>query len=390
MTTPQRIYLDNAATSFPKPEAVFEAMDEYNRQLGAAVGRGATHVATAVQSRVDHCRLKAAQLLGAESPDRIAFTFNGTDGLNTAIHGLLRPGDHVVTSTIEHNSVLRPLRELKNRIGISVTYVEPDSIGRIEPADVRAALTSDTRLIALIHASNVTGIIQPVADVGEIAREQNVFFLVDAAQSAGHLPLDVGTFPVDVLACPGHKGLLGPLGTGLLYIRPGVEEQIHSLRQGGTGSNSEDDRQPESLPEKYESGNHNGPGLFGLEAGLSYLFERGVESIRQHEAELTDRFLAGLKEIPAIQQYGPESSTARLGVISISHPDFEPQILAMLLDENFSIETRAGLHCAPGIHRAMGTFETGGTVRFSMGPFSTTDHVDQALQALRELTGSSL
>jgi cysteine desulfurase / selenocysteine lyase len=387
MSNRQRIYLDNAATSFPKPETVYTAMDDYNRQLGAAVGRGATRSAMSVQSVVDRCRSKAAQLLNAECPERIIFTFNGTDSLNLALHGLLKPGDHVVTSTVEHNSVLRPLRELQQRIGIQVSYVEPDQSGRVEPADIRAAITSKTKLIALIHASNVTGTIQPIADVGEIAASKGVLFLVDAAQSAGHLPIDLGALPIDFLACPGHKGLLGPLGTGLLYVRPGVEQQLQSTRQGGTGSLSEDDRQPETLPDKYESGNHNALGLIGLEAGLTFLSEQGIDQLRKHEAELTEQLLHGLSEITGLQQHGPSSAEQRLGVVSVSSPDYEPQIIAALLDENFGIETRAGLHCAPGIHRALGTFETGGTVRLSLGAFTTPDDITAALTAFRELAG---
>lgn len=383
-----RHYLDNAATSFPKPDAVYAAIDAYNRNLGMAVGRGATRLGGEVQSTVDRCRKKAAELLGAESPERIAFTFNGTDSLNIAIHGVLEPGDHVVTTTIEHNSVLRPLKELHERIGIDVTYVSPEKSGAIDPSAVREAITSRTRLVALIHASNVNGAIQPVADVGEIAAEAGVLFLVDAAQAAGHLPIDVSSFPVDLLACPGHKGLLGPLGTGLLYLRPGVEQRVRSFRQGGTGSQSEDDRQPERLPDKYESGNHNAPGLYGLEAGLSYLQQRTVATVREHEIELTARLMEGIAGIDAIREWGPARANDRLGVVSITIPGFEPQVLAALLDENFDVQTRAGLHCAPGSHRELGTFAEGGTVRLSTGTFTTADDVDAAIAALRELAGA--
>ena len=291
---PDRIYLDNAATSFPKPVAVYDAVDRYNRESGVAVGRGAYQTAIEVQSAVDRCRKRIAELFGAESIDRIVFTFNGTDSLNTALHGLLEPGDHVVTSAVEHNSILRPLRELQQRIGINVDYIAANREGRVDPAAFRAAVTPKTKLVALLHASNVTGTIQPIADVGTIARRAGAVFLVDAAQTAGHLPIDVSQLPIDLLACPGHKGLLGPLGTGILYVRPGLEERLHSLRQGGTGTNSEDDRQPATMPEKYESGNHNAPGLIGLEAAAEYLQQRGVEAVRSHEQELTARLLEGL------------------------------------------------------------------------------------------------
>jgi cysteine desulfurase/selenocysteine lyase len=389
MSDRPRIYLDNAATSFPKPEAVFAAVDHYNRNVGAAVGRGAYSASVEVQGTVNRCRKQAADFFGAESPDCIIFTFNGTDSLNLALHGLLKQGDHVVASKIEHNSVLRPLRELQLRKGIEVSYVDTDATGRIEPADVKAALRPNTKLIALIHASNVTGTIQPIADVGEIARNAGVLFLVDAAQSAGHLPIDLRNLPVDLLACPGHKGLLGPLGTGLLYIRPGIETQLESIRQGGTGSQSEDDQQPETLPDKYESGNHNAPGLYGLETAFGYLQERGIKSLRAHEQQLTTQLLNGLSTIPKLELFGPKNTEEQVGVVSVSLPGFDPQILSTILDENFSIQTRAGLHCAPGVHKSIGTFETGGTVRLSTGPFTTAEDIDTAVAALREIAGKT-
>jgi cysteine desulfurase/selenocysteine lyase len=385
MSENNHIYLDNAATSFPKPEAVYAAVDHYNRHVGAAFGRSAYQSALEVQGTVNRCRKQAAEFFGAESPERIIFTFNGTDSLNLALHGLLKPGDHVVTSKIEHNSVLRPLRELRVRKEIDVSYLEADSTGLIEPADVKAAIQPNTKLITLIHASNVTGTIQPIADVGEIAHNADALFLVDAAQSAGHLPIDLRNLPLDLLACPGHKGLLGPLGTGLLYIRPGIEEKLCSIRQGGTGSQSEDDQQPETLPDKYESGNHNAPGLYGLEAAFGHLQERGIESIRAHEQQLTKQLLNGLSTIPNLELFGPKNIEEQVGVVSISLPGFDPQVLSTILDENFSIQTRAGLHCAPGVHKNIGTFETGGTVRLSTGQFTSVEDIDAAVLAIREV-----
>lgn len=384
----QRIYLDNAATSFPKPAAVYDAVDDYNRHSGVAVGRGAYQEALRVQGIVDRCRKRAAELFAAESFDRIVFTFNGTDSLNLALHGLLEAGDHVVTSMVEHNSVLRPLRELNRRLGVETTYVPADATGRVDPADIQAALRPNTKLVAMIHASNVTGTLQPIAEVGEIARRIGALVLVDAAQSAGHLPIKLKDLPIDLLACPGHKGLLGPLGTGVLYVRRGVEERLRSLRQGGTGSNSEDDRQPEMLPDKYESGNHNAPGLCGLEASLAWLAERGIEAVRAHERELTGRLLERLAKIDRLEVHGPRDPDRQVGVVSVSLPGFDPQVLASILDESHSIQTRAGLHCAPGVHRAIGTFERGGTVRLSIGPFNTPAEIDAAAAALAEIAGS--
>lgn len=379
-----RIYLDNAATSFPKPAAVYEAVDRAQREVGAAEGRSATRAATDVHRVVERCRQRTARLLGAERPEQIIFTFNATDSLNLALHGLLRPGDHVVTSAIEHNSVLRPLRHLADR-GVTVSYVPADSEGRVNPDDVKCALQPRTRLVALLHASNVTGAIQPIDQFGEIARLAGVLFLVDAAQTAGHVPIDVSRSPIDLLACAGHKGLLGPLGTGILYVRPGVEEHLQSVRQGGTGTNSEDDRQPDRLPDKYEAGNHNVPGLFGLEAALGWLEQRTVADVSRHEGQLTARLLDGLAKVARLRVHGPKAVEGRVAVVSVSLEGMDPQELAAVLDDSFGIETRAGLHCAPGAHRCLGTFSAGGTLRLSPGAFTTEAEIDAALAALRQI-----
>ncbi|MSR57215.1 MAG: aminotransferase class V-fold PLP-dependent enzyme [Planctomycetaceae bacterium] len=388
-----RIYLDNAATSFPKPESVYVAVDHYQRHVGAAVGRGVYRASLDVTAIVNRCRSKLAELLGAESPERIVFTCNATDSLNLALHGLLGPGDHVVTSTIEHNSVLRPLCKMRERMGIKVTSVQADGTGQVDPNDFRKAITQRTKLVALMHASNVTGGIQPIAEVGEMARAAGALILVDAAQTAGHVPIDLRMLPVDLLACAGHKGLLGPLGTGVLYIRPGVESRLASLRQGGTGTRSEDDRQPETLPDKYESGNHNAPGLVGLEASVAWLLEQGVASLAAHERSLTRQLWDGLCGTAGLTLFGPppgddRATGNRVGVVSLSIDEFDPQDVATILDQRFGIEVRAGLHCAPGVHKALGTLEHGGTVRLSVGPFTTAEHIDAVLAAVREIAGS--
>jgi cysteine desulfurase family protein len=383
----QRIYLDNAATSYPKPTAVTEAVERALRDEGAAEGRSTTRAAQRVHDVVARCRERAARLLGAERPERIIFTFNGTDSLNLALHGLLRPGDHVVTSAVEHNSVVRPLRNLRDR-GVEVSYVAGDREGRVNPNDVQRSLRKNTRLVALVHASNVTGTIQPIECVGEMARAAGAFFLVDAAQTAGHLPIDVSRSPIDLLAAPGHKGLLGPLGTGILYVGPDVESQLASSRQGGTGSNSEDDLQPERLPDKYESGNHNVPGLFGLEAALAWIEDRTIAELRRHERELTRQLWEALATINGLRLYGPRSPDDRVGVVSVTLDGFDSHELATILDTSFGIETRAGLHCAPGMHRALGTFDNGGTLRLSVGPFTTAADVHAAADAFRALASS--
>jgi cysteine desulfurase / selenocysteine lyase len=385
MPATRRIYLDNAATTFPKPEAVYDAVDDYNRRMGAAIGRGAYRATIAATEIVQRCRQKIAHLLGAESAERIIFTFNCTDSLNLALHGSLRTGDHVVTSEVDHNSVLRPLRELHRKLGIEVTRVRADATGKTDPEAFARALRPNTKLVALVHATNVTGTIQPVADVGEIARKGGALFLVDAAQTAGHLSINLKKLPIDLLACPGHKGLLGPLGTGVLYVRPGVESRLDSLRQGGTGTQSEDDVQPENLPDKYESGNHNASGLVGLEAAVSWLTQCGVGAIHYHEQALVGQLLEGLVRIPGVRVFGPSAVEDRVGVVSVTVDGKDPQSVAAILDQTFGIEVRAGLHCAPGVHRAIGTFDSGGTVRLSVGPFTTAADISAAIEAMGEI-----
>jgi cysteine desulfurase family protein len=320
----------------------------------------------------------------------VIFTSNGTDSLNLALHGLLRPGDHVVTTVVEHNSVLRPLRQLERTRDIVVSRIACDGEGIVAADDIRRALRPDTRLIAMIHVSNVTGAIQPAEEVGRLAREHDVWFLLDAAQSLGHLPLSVEELQADLLAAPGHKGLLGPLGTGVLWIAPGVDEQLEPVRQGGTGTQSENDVQPASLPDRYESGNHNVPGLLGLGAGVGHLLERGADDIRRHERHLTESLLQGLRDIEGVTVYGPRDPARRCGVVSLTVRGYDPQEVASLLDASYSIQVRSGLHCAPLMHRALGTADKGGTVRFSVGPFTRDDEIAAATRAVEEIASAGL
>ena len=389
MTAPgnmRRIYLDNAATSFPKPECVYAAIDEFNRRLGAAAGRGSYRTGIAAADIVRRCRLNLARLFNAEGPDCFAFAFNGTDALNMALHGLLRPGDHVVTTEAEHNSVLRPLRALRD-IGVSVTVVECDQVGRIAADGVRAALRPETRLVAVTHASNVTGVVHPVAEIAEVAKTAGAHVLLDAAQTAGHVPIDLASVHIDLLACSGHKGLLGPLGTGLLYVRRGVEERLRSVRQGGTGTASEEDRHPSAMPELLEAGNLNLPAIAGLEAATGWLLENGVTRLRDHELDLTARLWQGLVRVPGVTLHGPDATADRVGVLSLTVDGWEPHDLAAVLDADFGVEARAGLHCAPLVHRRLGTEERGGTLRFSLGAFTTEADVDGAVDAIAAVCG---
>ena len=373
------IYLDNAATSFPKPENVYAQVDHYNRSIGAAGGRGGYSAATESQAELARCRKLVSDLLGLGSPDHVVNTFNCTDSLNTVFHGLLKPGDHVVATQIEHNSVLRPLTVLRER-GVESSIVPVGSDHQIEPARVRDALRENTRLVCVLHASNVTGVLQPVEDIAEVAKQNGSLVLLDAAQTAGQIPIDLQNMPVDFLAAAGHKGLLGPLGTGVLCIRPGSERHLRSFRQGGTGSHSERPEQPESMPDRFESGNLNMPGIFGLAAGLDYLREIGIEQLQQHERQLSEKLTDGLNAINGVETYATEAR--RVSVVSFNVTGFEPHDVAAILDQSFGIQCRAGLHCAPGAHEAIGTLKAGGTVRFSPGPFTTAEDVDAAIDAI--------
>ncbi|MBT5017184.1 aminotransferase class V-fold PLP-dependent enzyme [Planctomicrobium sp.] len=384
----RRIYLDNAATSYPKPDSVYEVVDDYQRNLGGAVGRGTTQTGSLIQKNVDRARNRFARLIDLPNPENVIFTSNGTDSLNLALHGFLKQNDHVVTTCWEHNSVLRPLQFLSQQKEVSTTFVDSDDVGGIDLDSLKKAMEPQPSLVCVTHASNVTGVIQPINEIVEIAHEAGAKVLLDAAQSIGHVPVSMKETGVDFLACPGHKGLLGPLGTGLLAIRPGLKEDLLSIRQGGTGTTSELETQPDTLPEKFESGNHNAPGLFGLEAALQWLEEKTLQEVQRHEAELTRQFIDGLQSLREIECYFPEESIKRVGVVSLNATRLEPQVLASLLDEHFGIETRAGLHCSPRAHAAIGTKERGGTVRFSFGPFTTPEEIDFTLEALGQITSA--
>ncbi|MCL6501161.1 MAG: aminotransferase class V-fold PLP-dependent enzyme [Pirellulales bacterium] len=385
-----RIYLDNAATSWPKPPAVYEAVEHALRTVGAAAGRAAYREAIEADALVADARRQIATLLGIAQPHQVVFTFNGTDSLNLALHGLLARGGRVVTTAAEHNSVLRPLRRLEEQGQISVARVPVSNAGVVDPDDVRRALADGARLLAVTHASNVTGAIQPVAELARLAHQCGALVLVDAAQTAGELPLDVTALDCDLLAAPGHKGLLGPLGTGVLYVRPELERELESFRQGGTGSESWQDRQPETLPDKFESGNLNVPGLAGLGAAAGWLLRRGVASIVEHARRLSQRLYEGLAGIDGIRLFGPSDPAARVGIVSIALDQLDPQTAAAALDTAFGIQTRAGLHCAPLMHAALGTLHAGGTLRFSVGPFNTDEDIALTLAAMEQLAGKML
>jgi len=383
-----RIYLDNAATSWPKPEAVYAAVDRYQREVGAAAGRGGYREAVEAQRLVDDARQRIADLLGANSPNRIIFGTNGTDVLNLAIHGLVRRGDHVVTTVCEHNSVLRPLAETARAREVDVAYVSCDSAGFVDPQDVKRAIQSNTRLVVATHASNVTGAIQPIQDIAAVAHSADAMLLVDAAQTAGHVHLDAAALDADLVAASGHKGLLGPLGTAVLFMRHGVEKSLEPVRQGGTGIESTLDRQPDALPQRYEAGNLNTPALAGLAAATRFLQERTVSAIATHESELVKQLCDGLKSIPEVRLYGPGEGQPRAAVVSFSVQGYDPQDFAAALDGSFGVQCRAGLHCAPRMHAALGTIDQGGLVRLSPGWATTAAEINRALEAIAAIASA--
>lgn len=383
-----RIYLDNAATSFPKPEPVIAAVVDYMTQCGVAAGRGSSRRATELDGRIAACRGALARMWNAESPREILFTLNGTDSLNLAIHGVLRPGDHIVTTELEHNSVLRPLRMWEAERGVTITLVPPAADGRVNPQHVAAAVQKNTRLVAITHASNVTGVVQPIEEIGDSIRSRpDVLYLVDAAQTAGHRPIDVQQSRIDLLCCSGHKGLLGPLGTGVVSLRASRVPEVRSWRQGGTGSQSESLDQPTAAPDKYESGNPNAAGIVGLAAALDWIQSQRIDSLSKRAEDLATVLYQGLMANPRVRIVSPDPARiSNVGVISFVLDGVDPRVAATLLDSHFGIEVRAGLHCAPLIHRSLGTLDSGGTIRASVGPFTQDADIDALLAALMMIT----
>ena len=375
------IYFDNAATTFPKPESVYEKNIEAMREYGANPGRSGHKLALKANRGIFASRNTLAKFFNIKNPMNLIFTSNCTESLNLGIKGLVKKGDHIVTTSMEHNSVLRPIKHLEEK-GVEHTIVQADEKGQIDPKDIEKAIKDNTKLIITTHISNLTGTIMPVEEIGKIAKEHKIIYMLDAAQSAGVYPIDVEKMNISLLALPGHKGLLGPLGTGALYIKEGLE--LESLMQGGTGSASESMIQPDILPDKYESGTPNGPGIIALGAGVEYILEKGIENIRAHEERLTDHFLKAIKEIEGIKAYGPLDVKKQGAVVALNLKDIDSTEISYILDQEYNIGTRSGLHCAPLAHKTIGSLEQG-AVRFSFGIFNTLEEVDLAIKALKEI-----
>jgi len=392
------IYFDNAATSFPKPPNVYEGATRFMQTMGANPGRGGHKLAVAANRMVEETRLELARFFNAgDTPERMIFTMNCTDGLNMAIKGLImalrgkwtqRRPIHVITTYLEHNSVSRPLHQLERDGLITLTKIANSSDGFVSAEDVSAALTPETRLVALTHCSNVIGTVQPIAEIGRVVRERgegNVVFLVDAAQTAGVEPIDVKSAHIDLLAFPGHKALLGYTGTGGLYVSPRVE--LLPWREGGTGGDSKHPVQPSEFPHRLEGGTHNTVGIASLKEGLAFIHKMGRENIRAHERSLGERVLDGLRAIPKLTVFGPTDMENRVSTVSFRLAGYSSQDVGAILDDSFDIAVRAGLHCAPYCHQKLGTYPDG-TVRASIGYSNTGEEVDAFVEAIRKIAAT--
>ena len=378
------LYFNHAATSFPKPESVYRKMDIFYREVGLTPGRSGHAKALEAAAEISRTRKKISDFFHAPKPEQVVFSFNATDALNIAVHGILSSGDEVVTTVMEHNSVSRPIRHAARELGLKVTWLEPVN-GVIRPEDVRSALNKKTRLVAVTHASNVTGQIQPIDEIGKtVGEHSSAAFLVDAAQTAGLLPIDVMKNRIGLLAFTGHKSLYGPTGIGGLIVSP--EFSLRPFRTGGSGVNSEEDYQPDEMPYRLEAGTENLIGIAGLSAALDFILGTGMQKIRSHDLGLKTLLLEGLKNIKGINIFTPEGESA-LNVVSFTVKDLPPSEAAAILESEFDIALRAGLHCAPGMHRHLGTFPEG-TVRLSTGFFNTEEEVRSVVSAVEEVVKS--
>jgi len=378
------IYLDNAATTYPKPKTVYQGVMRAMTEYGANPGRGSHAMAIEGARVIYETRELMAQLFNLDDPMKVIFTFNATDGLNQAIKGVLNPGDHVITTTMEHNSVLRPIKELE-KYGIENTIIQCAKDGSLDVEKIEANIKINTKLVVTTHVSNLTGTIMPVEKIGQLCKRKNILYLVDGSQSAGVLDIDMKKFNIDLLVVPGHKGLLGPQGTGALLIN--CDTEIKQLKEGGTGSESSSMFQPNFYPDKLESGTHNLPGIAGLNAGLKYILSKGTKSIYSHEKELLDIFINELRKNPKIEIYGPKDINLRCGVVPINILDIDSSEVAFKLDNEYNIAVRPGLHCAPLAHKTIGT-EKIGAVRFGIGPFNKKTDILAAVKALNEISGN--
>ena len=380
------LYLDNAATSFPKPEAVYAFMDQFYRKFGVNPGRSGFDLCIEAGDILEGTRKSLASFFGGADPDRLVFSYNSTDALNIAIFGLLQKGDHAISTTLEHNSVLRPLYHLSEDEGVEVDYVPFDARGFVDPDDFKKRFREKTRLVVVNHASNVLGTVQPVKEIGRLCKERGVPFLIDASQTAGKIPIDIQELNVDVVAFTGHKSLLGPTGIGGLYVGDGVE--IRHTRAGGTGVRSAVRRHLEEYPYRLEYGTTNVLGVAGLRAGLGWLQEKGLDSIHHHEMALVARLRDGLRDVEGVVSYCQDDLTDHIAVYVFNVEGIEASNTGTMLDVDHNIACRTGLHCAPLVHEGIGTTQIHGAVRFGIGPFNTEEQIDVATGAVEEIAAT--
>jgi len=375
------IYMDNAATTFPKPESVYVATDNFSRFQGGSPGRGTHRQTIQAGTVLLDTREALARLFNITDSTRIAFTPNVTESLNLGLKGWLQPGDHVITTSMEHNAVARPVYAM-TRQGLEWTSVKCDPRGMLDPQDIERAIQTNTRMICILHASNLSGTIMPIAEVGAIARDHGIVFMVDTAQTAGVLELDVETQHIDILAFTGHKGLMGPQGTGGIYIRPGL--LLKPLKEGGTGSLSESLEQPECMPDRFESGTPNTPGIAGLGAGIDFILSTGRSQVREHEKHLTGMLLQALQEIRGVEVYGPQNLEQRVAVVAFNIDDVDCGQVSLRLEYEHGIITRSGLHCSPLAHQTLGSLERG-ACRLSPGYFTTESEILTVIKAIDDI-----
>ena len=376
-------YFDNAASSWPKPTEVMDAMTKCLLEYGANPGRGSHQMAVKASRALFETRKSLARLFGISNPNDICYTLNTTEALNLAIKGLLKEGDHVITTSVEHNSVRRPLEFLRRTKNIEISYIQTNNQGYVNPLNIRDAIRSNTKLVICSHSSNLLGTIVPLGEISEICKAKKLIFLVDAAQTAGTIPIDVQKMGIDMLAFPGHKGLLGPQGTGGLYIHPNLD--LEPLLQGGTGSQSEAVEQPLVRPDRYESGTQNTVGIAGLNEGVKFVLHQTVEAIHTKEWKLTQRLMEGIQGVKGIQILGPNLGEDKTGIVSFVMQQIDASELAFILDQSFQIAVRSGFHCTPLAHQSAGTTETG-AVRASVGFYTTGEEVNHFIQAIKEIS----
>lgn len=375
------IYMDNGATSYPKPPEVIETLIDVMANYCANPGRAGHFMAARTAQEIYKVRLAAARLFNIKDPSRLVFTKNCTESINMALKGILKEGDHVITSSMEHNSVVRPLMELRKR-GISTTFISCAQDGSMDPADIKEAIKSNTKIIIMTAASNVIGTKMPLEEIGRIALRRGIIFMVDGAQGAGHMDLDVEENHIDILAAPGHKGLLGPQGTGLLYIRKGIS--IRPLLAGGTGSRSNEEEQPEDFPEGFEAGTMNAPGIIALGAAIRYINKIGVEVIEEHERKLTAKLQQGLADINGVILYGPHDVHDKTAVVAMNIDGMDCEEVARELNDRYGIAVRAGFHCATVAHKTIGTGDIG-CVRICPGFYTTERDINATIEAVRSI-----